>query len=155
MPVSNIKTVLLLQSQCVAGTHTHTQNDCYNPHAHARWGLKCTYTSTTYSIPRMENGVWKGFLVETITFLDSPLDLELQAWQALVRMETKGYHFRPVAAYRAGTAMAVPHLWGTWTRECAKVGVVVITMQYGRTTSKLLATVLHFLQLVLHSSIGN
>ena len=49
---------------------------------------------------------------------------------------------RPVAAYRAGTAMAVPHLWETLTRECAKVGVVVITMQYGRTTSKLLATVL-------------
>ena len=38
--------------------------------------------------------------------------------------------FRPVAAYRAGTAMAVPHLWGTWTRECAEVGVVVITRQY-------------------------
>ena len=38
--------------------------------------------------------------------------------------------------------MAVPHLCGTWTRECAEVGVVVLTTQYGRTTSKLLATVL-------------
>ena len=30
---------------------------------------------------------------------------QLDAWQAI--------GFRPVAAYRAGTAMAVPHLWGT------------------------------------------
>ena len=44
-------------------------------------------------------------------------------------------YYRPVAAYRAGTARAVPHLWGTLTRECVKVGVVVKTMQYGHTTS--------------------
>ena len=48
-------------------------------------------------------------------------------------------HGRPVTAYRASTAMAVPLLWEL---EYAKVGVVVITTQYGRTTSKLLATVL-------------
>ena len=53
-------------------------------------------------------------------------------------------YYRPVAAYRAGTARAVPHLWGTLTRECVKVGVVVKTMQYGHTTSKLLATVLYY-----------
>ena len=43
--------------------------------------------------------------------------------------------------------MAVQHLWGTRTSEYAKVGVVVITTQYGRTTFKVLATVLNcFLQ---------
>ena len=28
--------------------------------------------------------------------------------------------YRPVAAYRAGTAMAVPHLWGTRTSDMQK-----------------------------------
>ena len=49
---------------------------------------------------------------------------------------------RPVATYRAGTTMAVPHLWGIRSSEYAKVGVAVITTQYGRITSKVLATYL-------------
>ena len=35
-------------------------------------------------------------------------------------------------------------LWGTQTSEYVKVGVVFTTAQYGRTTSKLLATVLPY-----------
>ena len=41
---------------------------------------------------------------------------------------------RPVATYRAGTAMVVPYLWGTRTSEYVKVGVAIISTQYGHTT---------------------
>ena len=46
--------------------------------------------------------------------------------------------------------MAVPDLWGTRTSEYAKVDVVIITTQYGHTTSKVLATV----QVHVTSSVG-
>ena len=57
-------------------------------------------------------------------------------------------HFRVIL--RTDRPMAVPDQLpkkgkGRQRETSAKVGVVVITMQYGRTTSKLLATVLHIL----------
>ena len=57
----------------------------------------------------------------------------------LMQASARTPYVRPVAAYRAGTAMALSHLWGTRTSEYAKV--VVITTQYGHITFKLLATV--------------
>ena len=59
---------------------------------------------------------------------------------------TKRTFYRPVATYRAGTAMATfmgeLELVNMLVNMQKLVGVVVITTQYGRTTFKLLATVL-------------
>ena len=72
-----------------------------------------------------------------VTELELATDVSVCSYMGLL-IYICSHNNRPVATYRAGTAMAVPHLWGTRTSEYAKVGVVVTTTQYGRTTSNCL-----------------